>query len=85
MDDPIGAGDVLELDHRTSGEVDVSLWWNRRANTVVLQVIDWADDEDFSVVVDPARALDAFRHAFAYAPGCGPAPEDVPAAAQAFS
>lgn len=61
--------DVVELDHRKSGTFDVSLFWNRRAGHVILQVVAWNDDEDdFSRVVDPAAALEAFRHPFLHAP-----------------
>jgi hypothetical protein len=59
---------VVELDHRTSGAVEVSLFWNRRSNAVFVQVIDWADDDDFSIPVAAADALDAYRHPFAYGP-----------------
>jgi hypothetical protein len=58
--------EVVELDHRSTGEVDVSLFWNRRTNAVLLQVVDWADDDDFSVPVAPGDAAEAFKHPFAY-------------------
>ena len=60
---------VVELDHRSSGSLDVSLFWNRTTNAVVLQVIDWAGDDDFVTAVDPATAMQAFRHPFAYSAG----------------
>jgi hypothetical protein len=62
-----GTDIVVELDHRSFGSVDVSLFWNRRSNAVFLQVIDWSEDNDFSIPVHAADALDAFRHPFAYA------------------
>lgn len=61
--------DVLELDHRSSDGLDVSLFWHRATNAVVLQVIDWAGDDDFVTAVDPASASKAFRHPFAYYAG----------------
>lgn len=59
---------ILELDHRSSGSLDVSLFWNRETNGLFVQVIDWADEDDFSVPVAPASALQAFHHPYAYAP-----------------
>jgi hypothetical protein len=58
----------VELDHRTAGSIDVTLFWSRRTNGLSVQVIDWAEDEDFTIEVDPASALQAFRHPFAYSP-----------------
>lgn len=60
---------VVELDHRTSGNLDVSLFWNRTTNAVVLQVIDWAGEDDFVTAVNPASAMQAFHHPFAYGAG----------------
>jgi hypothetical protein len=59
---------LLELDHRSSGHVDISLWWSSRTGAVVLEVVDWQGDADFAVAVEPARAHDAFNHPFSYAP-----------------
>jgi hypothetical protein len=60
-------GAVVELDHRSSGCMDVSLFWNRLTNVVFVQVVDWHEGEDFCIPVEPARAGEAFRHPFAYA------------------
>jgi hypothetical protein len=59
---------LVELDHRSFGSVDVSLWWWRHTRTVVLEVVDWEGDTDFAVQVEPALAHDAFLHPFSYAP-----------------
>jgi hypothetical protein len=56
-----------ELAHRTSDGIDVSPCWNERANRVMLGVNDAGSDEAFETEVDGHRALDAFRHPFAYA------------------
>lgn len=58
---------LAELDHRSFGSVDVSLWWWRHTRTIVLEVVDW-EGGDFSVQVEPALAHDAFLHPFSYAP-----------------
>ena len=56
-----------ELAHRTSDGIEVSLYWNERANRVTVKVYDARSDEDFEFEVDGRRALDAYRHPFAYA------------------
>jgi hypothetical protein len=56
-----------ELAHRTSDGIDVFLYWNERTNRVTLRVNDAGSDEAFDMEVDGHRALDAFRHPFAYA------------------
>ena len=66
--------DAVELAHRVSGQIDVSLFWSRRTNRLMLQVIDWGEDEDFTLEVQPAEALQAFRHPFAYLPARQPTP-----------
>jgi hypothetical protein len=58
---------VVEIDYRSSGNLDVTLFWDPEDGSVVVQVIDWATQEDFSLSVDPAKALDAFTHPYAYA------------------
>jgi hypothetical protein len=56
-----------ELAHRTSDGIDVSLRWNRLTNRVTINVYDARSDEGFEFEVDGHRALDAYRHPFAYA------------------
>jgi hypothetical protein len=58
--------DTVELAHRVSGPIDISLFWSRKTNRLLLQVIDWAEDEDFTLEVPSAEGLQAFRHPFAY-------------------
>lgn len=58
---------LVELDFRTSGEIEVTLFWERETNKLRVQVVDWQLDEAFSVDVEPDSALDAFRHPYAYA------------------
>lgn len=58
---------MRELDHRSSGWLDVSLFWNRATNGLFVQVIDWSSDEDFAIPVSPSSAAQVFQHPFAYA------------------
>jgi len=58
----------VELDFRSSGQLEVSLLWNQLDGTLFVQIIDWETDEAFTVQTPPDRALDTFRHPFAYAP-----------------
>jgi len=58
---------LVEIDHRANGGIDVSLMWDRSTDVLYVQVIDWGMDEDYTFAVDRDHALDAFRHPFAYA------------------
>lgn len=55
-----------ELARRTSDGIDVSLYWNERTNRVTVKVYDARLDKAFEIEVDGSRALDAYRHPFAY-------------------
>ena len=50
----------VELDFRTNGQMDVTLLWDRVDDT------DWATSRLLTVRPPRDRALDAFRHPFAY-------------------
>ena len=56
----------VELDFRSNGQMDVTLLWDRGDDTIVVQVLDWATSQLFTVRPPRDRALDAFRHPFAY-------------------
>jgi hypothetical protein len=56
-----------ELAHRTSGGIDVYLFWEQRTNRVSVEVIDARTRDSFELDVDPQDALDAFNHPYAYA------------------
>jgi hypothetical protein len=56
----------VELAHRASDGIEVSLLWNRFTNRVWIRVFDARSDEGFEVDVDGRSALDAYRHPFAY-------------------
>jgi hypothetical protein len=63
IDDP-----PRELDHRTTDRIDVWLLWRQRDDRVVVTVFDQNSGEGFQIEVrDGDRALDVFRHPYAYA------------------
>ena len=59
-------GTPIELDFRTNGEIDVTLLWDRSDDTIVVHVLNWKTSEVLTIVPPRDRALDAFRHPFAY-------------------
>jgi len=59
-------GRPVELDFRTTGQMDVTLLWDRTDDTIVVHVLDWATSQLFTVRPPRDRALVAFRHPFAY-------------------
>ena len=57
-----------ELDRRLHDRIDVRLLWRASDDRVIVAVADEKTGERFSVEVrDGERALDVFRHPFAYA------------------
>jgi hypothetical protein len=60
----------LELAHRSSGPVDVTLYWDAPKSEIVVELIDRAGGASFQLVVPAERALDAFHHPYAYASAC---------------
>ena len=56
-----------ELAHRASDGLEVSLYWNEGTNRVTVRLYDVRSDEGFEIEVEARRALDAYRHPFAYA------------------
>jgi hypothetical protein len=60
--------ELRELDHRRGDGFDVTLLWSARSGKVYVAVEDARTSEAFRIAVDPARALDAFDHPYAY--GC---------------
>jgi hypothetical protein len=58
-----------ELAHRTSGGIDIFLFWNEPTSRVTVDVRDTRTDESFELEVDGLHALDAFNHPYAYARG----------------
>ena len=58
---------VRELASRQSDGLAVVLLWHPGSDSVTLSVADSRTGARFELVVDHARALDAFYHPFAYA------------------
>jgi hypothetical protein len=56
-----------ELAYRSSDGVHVRLLWNPSTNRITVQVVDESLDETFEFEAPRDRALDAFKHPFAYA------------------
>lgn len=60
---------MRELDSRLLDGLHVRLWWDPEASLVWVSVLDTRSGDAFSVEVkEGQRALDVFRHPFAYAP-----------------
>ena len=57
---------VRELDHRGANGIEVSLLWDPLTSNVLVAVVEDATGVQFEFDVDPADALDAFRHPYAY-------------------
>jgi hypothetical protein len=56
-----------ELAHRTSGGIDVYLFWNEPTGRVTVGVVDVRADDSFELEVDGRDALDAFNHPYVHA------------------
>jgi hypothetical protein len=57
---------MRELDKRTGDGFEVTLLWSEDTGAVFVCVDDARTEESFHFPVDPAEALEAFRHPFAY-------------------
>jgi hypothetical protein len=68
--------EIKELDRRRSNHLEVALLWNPADNRVSVWILDDSTGEELEFAVDPARALDAFDHPYAYAAN-GASPEPV--------
>ena len=56
------------LHERQSCDLHVRMLWNSKTDRVHVSVRDTVSGDEFIVVPDPARALDAFYHPFAHLP-----------------
>ena len=61
-----GQRGLRELDQRSGDGFEVTLLWSERTGSVFVCVEDRKTDSGFHVLVDPADALEAFRHPYAY-------------------
>jgi len=63
---PTQRTDLRELDRRTHDGIDVSLLWDARTEGVSVEVTDTRGGGSFEFGVEPADALEAFWHPYAY-------------------
>jgi hypothetical protein len=64
--------ETRELAQRANDGVDVRLLWAPGTNGIYVAVDNARAGEAFVVEVDPADALDAFRHPYVYADDLAP-------------
>jgi hypothetical protein len=57
---------MRELDKRTGDGFEVTLLWSEDSGGVYVCVEDHRSEESFHFAVDPADALEAFHHPYAY-------------------
>jgi hypothetical protein len=67
----MNATSTHELDHRSNDGLEVTLLWQAETNRVTVTVFDAKSGDHFDLEVDPAQALDAFHHPYAYAASRG--------------
>ena len=60
-----------ELAQRVGGGLEITLYWDPITDRVSLHVYHQATEETITFPIASARALDAFRHPFAYLPRQG--------------
>ena len=58
----------VELAHRVSGGIDVTLYWSPRDDSTTIEIVQAELDEVLTFGVAPESALDAFYHPFAHLP-----------------
>jgi hypothetical protein len=68
---------VTELAHRNNDGVDVSLYWDRGAEDLLVYVEDRRTGDHFSLSATRERALDVFYHPYAYAVDREPRSEET--------
>jgi len=65
----LGETTMRELDSRRADGIEVTLLWEPGNDRVFVDVTDERSGERFRASVDPASALEAFRHPYAYEVG----------------
>jgi hypothetical protein len=59
--------DLKELAHRSGDGLEVTLWWRREDNSLLVAVDDARSGDLFQLDVDHHDAMDAFHHPYAHA------------------
>jgi hypothetical protein len=67
-----------ELDFRSNAGLEVALLWEPETNRVSVSVFDGRSGDDFTLDVDPAKALDAFHHPYSLSAARGARREAEP-------
>ncbi|HZC69328.1 MAG TPA: hypothetical protein VE442_01415 [Jatrophihabitans sp.] len=62
---------TVELDHRRSADIEVSLLWQRDTNRLVVTARDHRTGAVLEIPVAPDQARNAFLHPYAYAASIG--------------
>jgi hypothetical protein len=70
-EDPTMDTTIVELDSRISGAFEVALLWHRDLEAVSLTIRDSGSCRSLELPVAQDRALQAFKHPFAYAASIG--------------
>ena len=60
-----------ELAHRESDGVEVTLYWNRHDDSLIVSVLDTRTGDFFDLNAPRERGLDVFYHPYSYAASCG--------------
>jgi hypothetical protein len=60
-----------ELDFRSNDGLEVALLWQPETDSITVSVYDAKTGDDFDLEVDPAEAMDAFHHPYAFAATSG--------------
>jgi hypothetical protein len=59
-------GTTIDLMHRSSADLDVTLLWNRDTGALTLELVDNCSDVIIEFEVPPERASYAFHHPYAF-------------------
>ena len=59
--------DIEELAHRSGDGLEVTLWWSREDDSLLVVVDDVRSGDLFQLEVDHRDAIDAFNHPYAHA------------------
>ena len=61
-----GTSACRELAHRSSGGLEIALYWCAENNRTTIEIWQAATEELLTFAVAPERALDAYHHPFAH-------------------
>ena len=68
--------ELRELDQRSTNGLEVTLLWSERTGSLIICVEDRAASSGFHFAVDPADAVEAFRHPYAFSRSAVQSPPD---------